>query len=130
VSDAWVARFVEAGRDREWQKTQLTLAIDSFRGSYGTIRAVAPAAVSERAIAFLLDVANQHGDNGMKSICEAVETPGMSEPGFLMAVQNESVRRLAAKFGDHSSERESTFERRDAFRTTPLLSDGPFQADA
>ena len=91
------------------------------------IRAAAPIAQSERALAFLLDVANQHGDGGMRSICTAVITPGSTEPDFLLAAQNESVRRLAAQFGANSDETRSTVERRETFRTTPLLSDDAFE---
>jgi hypothetical protein len=128
VDDAWNARFLEAGRDREWQKIQLAVATAAFRVSCDAIRGAAPAARSERAMAFLLDVANQHGDGGMQSICKAVATaaPALSEPAFLEAVESESVRRVVAQFGATSGEAESTRERRRAFRKTPLLSDAPF----
>jgi hypothetical protein len=122
-----MTRFGEAARDRAWQKTQIDLAISAFRASRVVIGSCAPVARSERAIAFLLDVANQHGDGGMQSICARCTTPGIAEAAFLQAAQNESVRRLSAQFGDGSSEMRSTFERREAFRTSPMLSDDAFR---
>lgn len=127
VNDEWMSRFGEAARDRTWQKTQIDLAISAFRSSSMVIGSCAPVARSERAMAFLLDVANQHGDGGMQSICARCTTPGIGEAAFLQAAQDESVRRLSAQFGDGSSEMQSTFARRQAFRTSPLLSDDPFQ---
>jgi peptidoglycan hydrolase-like protein with peptidoglycan-binding domain len=127
VNDEWMSRFGEAARDRVWQKTQIDLAVSAFRASSAVIRSTAPVARSERALAFLLDVANQHGDGGMQSICARCATPDIAEPAFLQAAQDESVRRLGVQFGDGSSEMQSTFERRQAFRTSPMLSDEPFR---
>jgi peptidoglycan hydrolase-like protein with peptidoglycan-binding domain len=126
VNDSWSARFVEAGRDIVWQRTQINEAITAFRASCIVIRASAPIARSERALAFLLDVANQHGNGGLRNICAKVTMPGMTEASFLKAVQDESVRRLKAQFGDASNEARGTFARREAFRTSPLLSDSAF----
>jgi hypothetical protein len=127
VNDDWMRRFVAAGRDTEWQKTQVTEAIIAYQESYNVIRACAPAAQSERALAFLLDVANQHGNAGLRNICAKCTKSGLSEGEFLEATQNESVRRLRAQFGDASKEAKSTLRRRNEFRTSPLLSDAAFQ---
>jgi peptidoglycan hydrolase-like protein with peptidoglycan-binding domain len=126
VSDEWMSRFGEAARDRVWQKTQLTLAIAAFRSS-STLIPSSAAARSERALAFLLDVANQHGDVGMKNICASCVKPDMTEAAFLQAAQDESVRRLGAQYGEGSSEQQGTLARREAFRTSPMLSDDPFR---
>ena len=126
VNDVWNARFVEAGQDRDWQRTQVQEASAAFRSSLAGLRAAAPVARSERAIAFLLDVANQHGDGGLKSICARCQAPGMDQSAFLLAVQNESVRRLKEQFGDGSAEQRSTQDRRERFRTSPLLADTDF----
>jgi len=127
VNDAWSARFVEAGRDQTWQKGQVTEAITAFRESCKVIRACAPVGRSERAVAFLLDVANQHGNGGLQNICATCGAPGLSEAALLSAVQRESVRRLKAQFGDVSAEARATELRRETFRTTPMLSDAAFQ---
>ncbi|MEO7084977.1 MAG: N-acetylmuramoyl-L-alanine amidase, partial [Gemmatimonadaceae bacterium] len=128
VSDAWNDCFMAAGRDPAFQKVQVQQAVAAYTDSLDAARAAAPLAQSERALAFLLDVANQHGDGGMRSICKTVIVPDMTESAFLEAAQNESVRRLTAQFGAQSDETQSTIERRETFRTTPLLSDAPFSA--
>ena len=127
VNDIWSARFVEAGRDTVWQRTQINEATTAFRESSNVVRDCAPIARSERALAFLLDVANQHGNGGLRNICVKCTTPGLTEAEFLQAVQDESVRRLKAQFGDVSPEAASTLRRRTDFRTSPLLSDAAFQ---
>jgi hypothetical protein len=127
VNDLWSARFVNAGRDTLWQKTQVTEAIAAFRESCNVIRDCAPLARSERALAFLLDVANQHGNAGLRNICMKCAKPGLTEAALLQAVQDESVRRLKAQFGDASPEAASTLRRRTDFRTSPLLSDAAFE---
>lgn len=71
---------------------------------------------SEREIAFMLDLANQHGDGGAKSIVQAAGPQ-------LLGMENESVKRVAAQFGEGSNEVASTRARRTAFRTSTLLSD-------
>lgn len=127
VNDTWSARFIAAGRDPLWQRTQLHEAITAFRESCTVIRDCAPVGRSERALAFLLDVANQHGNGGLRNICAKCTTPGVTEAEFLQAVQDESVRRLKAQFGDASAEAASTLRRRTDFRTSRLLSDSVFQ---
>ena len=76
----------------------------------------------------MLDVANQHGDGGAKGIFQTVHQaqPNLSGPQLLTALENESVRRVSAQFGNNSAEARATRDRREAFRTTPLLSDAAF----
>ncbi|HWE48410.1 MAG TPA: peptidoglycan-binding domain-containing protein [Bryobacteraceae bacterium] len=127
TDDVWTSRFAAAALDRVWQKTQLDCAIAAFRQSCTSIRTFLPVARSERAFAFLLDTANQHGDNGLKNICAACVTPVMDEPAALQAIENESVRRVTRQFGEGSNEVKSTRDRRDLFRTSAALSGDPFQ---
>jgi hypothetical protein len=47
----------------------------------------------------------------------------MSEPEMLSAMEQESVRRVAAQYGTGSAEAASTASRRAFFRATPWLSD-------
>lgn len=126
VSEPWNTRFIEAGRDRGWQRVQITEAISAYSESCKVIRSAAPIARSERAIAFLLDVANQHGTGGLRNICTRVANPAHDEAAFMLAVANESIRRLEAQFGVGSAEAKSTRDRRTAFRTSALLSNAPF----
>jgi hypothetical protein len=124
TAEPWVTRFQAAGRDRGWQRAQIAAASDAFARSCERIRAYAPGARSERALAFLLDLANQHGDAGAESICKALLRPHVSEQELMAAVEEESVRRVRAQFGN-GNEAVSTQNRRRAFRLSPLLSDGP-----
>ena len=125
IDDRWTARFVEAGRVTAWQKVQLRLAAEAFDQAQRAVRDCAPLARSERAFAFLLDVANQHGNAGLRNIC--AHCSGHANEGeFLEAVQEESVRRLEAQFGEGSPHAVSTLRRRDSFRTSRLLSNDEF----
>jgi peptidoglycan hydrolase-like protein with peptidoglycan-binding domain len=126
VREPWTSRFREAGLHRELQRVQVAAALRAFETSLAAIRSFAPRVRSERGVAFLLDVANQHGDGGARSIFRAVDRPGLTEPELLRAMEEESVRRVAARFGANSDHTASTRNRRRAFRTTPFLSDGPF----
>jgi peptidoglycan hydrolase-like protein with peptidoglycan-binding domain len=127
VAEPWVSRFLAAGRDRGWQRVQLNQAIRAYQASFNRIRAFAPATRSERAIAFLLDLANQHGDAGAESICRRSLRPGISEGDLLARMEAESLARVRKQFGD-GAEVASTRARRQAFRESALLSDGPFAA--
>ncbi|MBV9879598.1 MAG: peptidoglycan-binding protein [Gemmatirosa sp.] len=126
IAEPWTTRFQQAALDRDFQRVQVDTAMRAFRGSFAGIQAFAPRVASERGVAFLLDVANQHGDGGVKSIFNAVGGASLAEPALLEAMERESVRRVEGKFGPTSDEADSTRSRRRAFRTTPFLSDGPF----
>lgn len=127
IAEPWVSRFLAAGRDRGWQRQQLREAIRANQASFNRIRAFAPAVQSERAIAFLLDLANQHGDAGAESICRKSLRPGISDGDLMARMEAESVARVRRQFGD-GAEVESTRARRQAFRESALLADGPFAA--
>jgi|SRR5579864_964675 len=125
VNEPWLGRFEAAGLDRDLQRVQVDLAVSDFQSSFRTLQGYAPALASERAVAFMLDLANQFGDAGARHVYEEVSQPGMSEGDLLSAIADESVARVRAQFGD-GSETDSTSSRREAFRTTPLLADAPF----
>jgi peptidoglycan hydrolase-like protein with peptidoglycan-binding domain len=128
TAESWAHRFGAAGRHCELQKVQIRTARRAFEVSTAQIRAFAPSLRSERALAFMLDVANQHGDGGARRIFQAVNQAGLSESHLLAAVQNESVARVKAQFGAESNEAKSTRNRREAFRTSAILSDEPVNA--
>ena len=127
VREPWRARFLAAGRDRAWQRVQMNQAVRAYRVSFDRIRAFAPAVRGERAIAFLLDLSNQHGNAGAESICKSSLRPGISEADLLAKMEAESVARVRRQFGDGAVV-ESTRARRQAFRESALLSDAPFTA--
>lgn len=124
IAPPWAARFAAAALDPSLQRIQVSCAMDAFRKSLVAIRAYAQVE-SERGIAFMLDLANQHGDGGAKSIYNAA-APAADEPALLLALEDESVRRIEKQFGEGSKEAVGGRERRRAFRTSPLLADSPF----
>src|SRR5574340_1035072 len=117
VDPPWTDRFQAMGRDRDLQKVQVDMAVEAYRRSIARLLPKTPEIQSQRGCAFLLDLANQHGDGGAASIYAAAHVPGMAEPDLLDAMQRESVRRVAAQFGAGSPEASSTFSRREFFRT-------------
>jgi peptidoglycan hydrolase-like protein with peptidoglycan-binding domain len=122
VDDLWVERFTQAGKRLELQRVQLDVAAADFEKSFARLQVYAPQIRSERGVAFMLDVANQHGDGGAEAIFRHVQRPGLAEADLLAAVQQESVARVRTQFGE-GDKAESTFNRREAFRTRTLLSE-------
>lgn len=130
IHDPWPARFQAAALERGWQRVQCETAIADFSDSYQRLKPSAPQIRSERGVAFLLDLANQHGEGGARSIYRAAARPGASEPEVLAAMADESVRRLVAQFGADSAAVKATIDRRTFFRTTNLLADAGFEDSA
>jgi peptidoglycan hydrolase-like protein with peptidoglycan-binding domain len=124
VSEPWVSRFRAAALEPAFQQAQVACAGRAFAASLAGFRSSAPGVTSERGVAFLLDVANQFGDAGVRRLCASVGKPGMTESGLLSAVAAASVSRMPARF------QAGVRARRDAFLSTPWLSDTPFDAPA
>lgn len=129
IAHPWDDRFIAAGCDPVFQKVQVTVATADAGAAYGRLKDFTSLIRSQRGVGFLLDVANQHGPAGALSIYSAVATAPLSEPDLLQRMRNESVRRVAAKYGAGSPEAQSTASRRDWFRTTAVLSDSAFAED-
>jgi peptidoglycan hydrolase-like protein with peptidoglycan-binding domain len=123
IAAPWDARFVDAGTDVSLQRVQIGVATAAFEQSIAHLRAFAPEIRSERGLAFMLDLANQHGDGGAEKIFNRVRTPGVTEPELLAAIAEESVARVQAQFPNRPEIIDATRARRTAFRTTALLSD-------
>jgi len=120
VAEPWISRFRQAALFLPLQKVQVRTALKDFGNSLAALRQYAPQLRSERAVAFMLDLANQFGDPGTRSIYQAVRKPGMPEVELLQAVATESVQRIQDPF------KAGTQARRTHFLTTEFLSDGPF----
>jgi hypothetical protein len=128
VAPEWIERFRAAALDPVFQRVQVDCAVDAFRRSLARIRSYAPAMRSERALAFMLDLANQHGDGGAESIFHAAAgSAGTGEGAIMLAMEREPVRRVAMQFGPDDANVRATRNRRCAFRTSPLLRDVPGQ---
>jgi hypothetical protein len=119
VAEPWVARFKRATAQQEFQRAQVEAALRAFTASYRKVLALAPDVRSERGAAFMLDVANQFGDGGLRRICTQVRRPGMTEMDLLEAIADETV----AEMPDHFQR--GVRDRRDGFLNTSLLKDDP-----
>ncbi|MBI1745276.1 MAG: peptidoglycan-binding protein [Acidobacteria bacterium] len=132
TAEPWVSRFHAAAQDVALQRVQVKTALAAFQASLQRLQAFAPQIKSERGVAFMLDLANQHGDGGGQSIFQKVQQPGMTESALLAAMTNESVARVRAQFANKPNGAAiiaSTKNRRDAFSSHPLLADTPFAPD-
>lgn len=134
IREPWVGRFRRAGLDRALQRVQVTTAVEAFEASLKMMKGFAPEIRTERGVAFMLDVANQFGDGGAKQIVNAVRAAQPAafadEARLLRAIEDESVRRVTAKFTGKKNGAaiiQSTKNRREAFRTTPLLTEAVFE---
>lgn len=121
VHDPWVSRFRQAAQFKPFQQVQVQTALNDFASSQKFLQAYAPQLTTERAVGFMLDVANQFGDTGARGLYQVVAKPGMTVMQLLQAVADESVARIPDPF------KAGTQARRQHFLTTSFLSDGPFQ---
>jgi len=121
IEEPWLSRFRAAASDRAFQAVQFNAALAAFGHSLDVIRRAAPEAASERAVAFLLDVANQFGTTGAARLCQACRRPGIGESDFLSAVADQSVAAMPANL------QPGVRARRDLFLHTPALSGQAFQ---
>lgn len=129
VAKPWPARFQEAALHLPFQRIQVNLANEAFEKSFDKMRQYDTAAViqSERAVAFMLDVANQFGDGsvtrpsstpdrGLAGLYRRVFRPGTPEPALLQGIADATVAAMPAKFQN------GVRARRTLFLKTPLLS--------
>jgi hypothetical protein len=124
INDPWVSRFRAAALWVPFQQAQVQTGLNDFRGSLTQIQQYAPQLSSERAVAFMLDLANQFGNGGAHSIYQALWQPGMAIPDALQAMANESVERIQDPW------KAGTQARRQHFLTTDFLSDAAFSDSA
>jgi peptidoglycan hydrolase-like protein with peptidoglycan-binding domain len=117
TNDAWTARFQAATLSTDFQKVQVKTALQAFQNSLNTLNGYAPEFTTERAVAFMLDLANQFGDAGARSIYSATAQDGQTVADHLSAIADESVNRMDAQF------QAGTRNRRNLFLDTPMLAD-------
>ena len=104
-----------------FQTVQVQTAVAVFEQSRRLLQMFAPVLTSERAISFMIDVANQFGDRGARNLFDTVSRPGMTESDLLEAIADESVKRMPDRF------KGGVRARRDMFLNSALLSDEPFR---
>jgi hypothetical protein len=120
VQEPWVSRFRQAALSMTLQPVQVGTALTDFGNSLVRLKQFAPELDSERSVAFMIDLANQFGDGGARSIFQAVREDGMSQTDLLSAMAQESVDRIQDPF------KAGTQARRQHFLTTNFLSDAAF----
>ena len=117
VEEPWTSRFQQAAMWPVYQQVQVQLALNSFTKSCTSIRQYAPDLTSERAMGFMLDVANQFGDAGARRLYSAAHGSGPRELDILEAIADESVRAM------DDSLKAGVRARRDRFVETSFLLD-------
>lgn len=123
IEEPWLSRFRQSALAKRFQQVQVQVALEAFSISYSRIRGFAPDLISERSVAFMLDVANQWGNSGVQKLYNDVHRPEMSETDLLEAIAEESVARM------DDSLKAGVRGRREQFLQTPFLSDRPFVMD-
>lgn len=121
VREPWVSRFQQAALFKPYQQVQVKTALEDFAGSLQKIRSYAPQLTSERALGFMIDLANQFGDAGALSVYQSVAQQGVPVEELLQAVAEESVARMPDQF------KAGTQARRQHFLATEFLSDAGFE---
>lgn len=122
---SWDELFIKAGRIKEFQKIQVRFAVANFRRIKIFINGYAAAKISsQRGIAFMVDLSNQHGEGGARGIFQTVVTAPMNELQALEAMKTESIIRIVAQHGE--SFRKSATERRTFFIETKHLKNTAF----
>jgi hypothetical protein len=124
VQGTWLSRFRTAALVMRFQQVQVQTALVAFESSYRALRQYAPEIVSERAVGFMLDVANQFGDAGTKKLYRSLQQPGMAETDLLEGIADATVTRVDDNL------KAGVRARRDRFLETPFLSATPFTSAA
>jgi hypothetical protein len=122
--------FREALGSSRLQAVQVDTAAASFRAIGLELAKFAAVITTAKGIAFMLDLANQHGPGGAKKIyLKAVKTT-MNEKEAMETMTGESVDRLAAQFPPRPPLLESVFtrggrERREFYLKTEIFGTDP-----
>lgn len=119
VEEPWVSRFKLASSQIPFQLAQVDTALRAFADSYRGMQTYAQEIRSERGAAFMLDVANQFGNGGLKRLYQAVRRPGMDERELMQAIADETVEEIQDNF------KQGVRARRDGFLHSAFLSDAP-----
>ncbi len=133
IAGRWPERFQQAALHLPFQRVQVELASEAFQNSLAKMRQYDTASLiqSERAVAFMLDVANQFGDGnvkrpiatpdrGLAGLYRRVFRAGMAEQELLQGIAGATVEAMPAKFQN------GVRARRAMFLMTPLLASKRF----
>jgi peptidoglycan hydrolase-like protein with peptidoglycan-binding domain len=120
VAEPWVGRFKRAALEVKFQVAQVATAMTAFLNSYRAMREYASDVRTERGVGFMLDVANQFGDGGLKRLYTTVRRPGASEMDILEEIAAETVEEINRKFPGFGV---GVRARRDGFLNTRMLAD-------
>jgi len=102
--------------------------------SMNVIKTNMPKLISERGFAFGLDLANQFGNGGAKSIYNKVQAGATSEADLIQKMRDEAVKRLENSTKIPAKAKpaivKAAKERRDFFINSKDLDDGPLNLGA
>lgn len=129
IRDPWLFRLRSVCRDTTLQKIQVQTARSDFANSFQMIHTQMPKLTMERAVAFALDLANQFGDTGAKSIYDAVESGINDQKPLLIAMRDRSTAKLKTLFPNLPQVARAGTARRNFFISTGLLDDTPLVPD-
>jgi hypothetical protein len=119
TKDPWKSKLQALGASLPIQRVQLDLAAETYRAELASETAWASKTTSERAFAFLLDLANQFGPGRVEQHYKQAAQPGVTEGAILKAMEDAFTAIAMPQF------QPQVRARREFFRTTPLLSDQP-----
>jgi hypothetical protein len=121
TGDVWVRRFRSAALEPRYQAVQFDVSLQNFMSSLSRLSQYSQCVQSERAVAFMLDLANQFGDGGARRIYQSVVQSDMSEWDCLEQIADKSVDRMQDVF------QAVTRARRNRFLFTQFLQNTPFK---
>jgi hypothetical protein len=119
TTDPWKSKLQALGASLPIQRVQLDLAAETYRAELAGETSWASKTTSERAFAFLLDLANQFGPGRVEQHYKQAAQPGVTEGAILKAMEDAFTAIAMPQF------QPQVRARREFFRTTPLLSDQP-----
>ncbi|HYE17543.1 MAG TPA: peptidoglycan-binding domain-containing protein [Tepidisphaeraceae bacterium] len=126
IREPWKTRFRGALVNGRLQRVQVDAAADAFKASWAALAPKMPKLKSERAVGFVLDLANQFGDGGAAGIYNAVDTTTETEREVMERMRGEAKARLEKQFPKLPAVPVAGEDRRRFFLDTPRLADTEF----
>jgi hypothetical protein len=120
--EPWPSRFKAAARDPVLMKIQLQTALSDLDQYIDGVKRYWTEIASIRARGYMIDLVNQHGDGGARSIFNKVHAGDEPDEAKRLAkLTAESLRRIAAQYGLGSDTYRAAVDRRTWFATSPIL---------
>jgi hypothetical protein len=117
TKDPWKSKLDALGASPAMQRIQVDLASQAYQNQLAVVQAYTPALRSERALAFLLDLANQFGSGRVEQHYKSAAANGATEAEIMKQLEDAFTAIALPQF------QPQVRARREFFRATPLLSD-------